>query len=908
MDPRTAKVERVEWDRRNRDLDPQLVWRGKEEQDEAGLATYAPPLFIQEKIHPKVLIDDLIRESAKRRRANAPASGRVDLFADFNGLPESVASAEFYQHDSHWSNRFILGDSLQVMTSLAEREDLAGKVQCVYFDPPYGIKFNSNFQWSTANRDVTDGKAGHITREPEQVKAFRDTWRDGIHSYLSYLRDRLTVARELLTESGSVFVQIGSENVHRVRVVMDEVFGDDNCVSQITFQTTTSSTTVLLSQTANYLLWYAKDKKKLKFRDLLFKKEFDFAKRGFYNKVRNKFGKVRKLTGSDFERIRTGKENLIICSTGDLTSDGAGSRKEEGDESGFYVEVNGTKHWPSSTTHWKTNEQGMARLKAAGRIVPSGKGIRYLRFWDDFPATRINEVWTDVVSVFSTEKIYVVQTNTAVIRRIMLMCTDPGDLVLDPTCGSGTTAYVAEQWGRRWIAIDTSRVAIALARSRLMGARYPYYVLKDSQEGLLEEARIARREPRNVATHKNVAHGFVCERIPHVILGDIASNAEIDVIDERYEKVLSAALEELNAAAHESWREWEVPEAAEESWPDSAKQALEEYWKLRAKRLSEMDASIAAKAKYEILRDSPCVDKSKVRVAGPFTVESLSPHRMAHFDENGDVVDPAGLAQNREGRDFNAIIRENLLASGVQQSNKDDKIVFVSLEAWPGEMICAYGRYLEGEKEKRVAVFIGPEFGSVRRPDLVKAAKEAAEGGFDALLVCAFSYDAYASEASKIGCIPILMARMNAELHMAESMKKDGKGNLFVLFGEPDVEIRQTEDGQYQVEIKGVDVFAPNSGEIRSDGTEDIACWFVDTDYNEESFFVRQAYFPVLGDAFKKSFGDLQRALKAEVDKEAWESLNRCVSRPFDKPQSGRIAVKAINHFGDEVMRVYKVE
>ncbi|MDZ4162712.1 MAG: site-specific DNA-methyltransferase, partial [Burkholderiales bacterium] len=483
---------------RNPDLDPQLVWRGKDQQDWSDLVVNAPPLYIQEKVHPKVLIDDLRRQTEKAKAAQAPQQqGFVaDLFADmardFNGVPEGDAKTEFYAHDQHWSNRMILGDSLQVMASLAEREGLRGKVQCIYFDPPYGIKFNSNFQWSTTSRDVKDGNAEHITREPEMVKAFRDTWKDGIHSYLSYIRDRLTVARDLLTESGSIFVQIGDENVHRVRAVLDEVFGDENCVSQIGFAKTSGSTDDHLGQTTDYLLWYAKDKERVKFRTALKRKRAGEIGGTNYNRVRDIIGNSQSLRNDEEVLLGVEAGDLRVYSLDNLTSQSAGRDKGEGAASWFGVELHGVTHKPAMTVRWKTNETGMARLKSAGRLEATAKRLGYVRYLDDFPAVQINNRWEDVAASFMSDKVYVVQTSQTVVQRCLLMTSDPGDLVLDPTCGSGTTAYVAEQWGRRWITIDTSRVALALARARIMGARYPFYLLADSKEGQAKEADVTR--------------------------------------------------------------------------------------------------------------------------------------------------------------------------------------------------------------------------------------------------------------------------------------------------------------------------------------------------------------------------------------------------------------------------------
>jgi adenine-specific DNA-methyltransferase len=870
---------RVAYERRNRDLDPQLVWRGKDEQDWSDLVVHAPPLYIQEKVHPKVLIDELLRRSKSEQAANT----QLDLFADFNGLPSEDAKTEFYQHDANWSNRMILGDSLQVMASLAEREGLRGQVQCIYIDPPYGIKFNSNFQWSTTSRDVKDGNTDHITREPEQVKAFRDTWRDGIHSYLTYLRDRLTVCRDLLSDSGSIFVQIGDENVHRVRAVMDEVFGDQNFVALSTVRKTTSEGGTLIGATCDFVLWYGKNRDNTKARTIYTSRSEDAESR--YS------GKY--FTGALFQ-------------LGDITSSRPAG---EGDAKEF--------NWFGKTFNpgkgtFKTTEAGLQRLGLADRLEMTNRGkIRYRRFSGDFGLTPISNLWADIsgaVQSRSDPKIYVVQTSTSIVGRCILLSTDPGDLVLDPTCGSGTTAYVAEQWGRRWITIDTSRVALALARARIMGARYSYYLLADSPEGQRKEAEITRTVPSTHPTQGNIRQGFVYERVPHITLKSIANNAEIDVIWEKFQALLEPLREQLNSMLGKQWQEWEIPREADDKWTEVAKKLHSQWWEQRIARQREIDASIAAKADYEYLYDKPYIDNKKVRVAGPFTVDSLSPHRVLGVDENDELID--SIADSKTGygkaRDFTGMILENLKTAGVQQAHKEDKINFTSLVAWPGDLICAEGRYIEGEQsgiEKRAAIFIGPEFGTVARPDLVAATREAGDAGFDVLITCAFNYDAHSSEFNKLGRIPVLKARMNADLHMADDLKNTGKGNLFVIFGEPDIDILKAESDKFQVKINGVDVFHPNTGEVRSDGPEGIACWFIDTDYNEESFFVRHAYFLGANDPYKA----LKTTLKAEINEEAWATLNSDVSRPFDKPASGRIAVKVINHLGDEVMKVFRM-
>ena len=897
MDQSDQSPVQIAYQRRNRDLDPQLVWRGKDMQDWSDLVVQAPPLFIQEKVHPKVLIDDLRRQ---RRNGKAGQEGdgtevQPDLFADFNGLPSDDARTEFYQHDANWSNRMILGDSLR------------GKVQCIYLDPPYGIKFNSNFQWSTTSRDVKDGKAEHISREPEQVKAFRDTWRDGIHSYLTYLRDRLTVARELWAESGSVFVQIGDENVHRVRALMDEIFGEKNFVEAISYRTKNMTLGGrYLEGVCDVLLWYSRQIDVLKYRRLF--RETEAQGDSHWNRVLTEDGQVLELTS---DQVRN---HASIPQLGRLYQLTALYPTGPFDTGVFTFAFRGRNYDPPPGRSWKSPQVGMRRLDMAGRIEPyrAGDTIRYCLFLDDYAVSPFHNVWLDTAP--PAFKSYVIQTGTKPIQRCILMTTDPGDLVLDPTCGSGTTAYLAEQWGRRWITIDTSRVALALARARVMGARYPYYLLADSPEGQRKEAEVTRKAPSEAPSRGDVRQGFVYERVPHITLKSIANNAEIDVIWERWQETLEPLRDDLNARLDADWEEWQIPRDASEDWPAEAVETHRLWWEARIARQQEIDASIAARADYEYLYDKPYEDNRRVRVAGPFTVESLSPHRVLAVDEDDELIDRAAEPRADYGpqQDFAAMILEQLATAGVQQAHKEDRIAFAAVTPWPGEYICAEGRHREGDgdagPEKRAGIFVGPEFGTVARPDLVAAAREAGDAGFDVLIACAFNYEAHASEFNRLGRIPVLKARMNADLHMADELKNTGKGNLFVVFGEPDIDILPVggddADGTWiQVKINGVDVFHPITGEVRSDGADGIACWFIDTDYNEESFFVRHAYFLGANDPYKA----LKTTLKAEIDADAWATLHSDVSRPFDRPASGRIAVKVINHLGDEVMKVFRV-
>jgi len=940
--------------------DAQLTWRGKDTQDWSDLVVAAPPLYIQEKIHPKAIIDAL-------RKQTQGADAQADLFGQFNGLDPELET-EFYQHDKHWSNRMILGDSLQVMASLAERESLRGKVQCIYFDPPYGIKFNSNWQVSTRSRDVKDGKLDQITREPEQVKAFRDTWKDGIHSYLTYLRDRLTAMRDLLTDSGSIFVQIGDENVHRVRALMDEVFGEANFVSEIVFLKTSSSSSNELSGVFDIILWYRRGEM-MKYRPL-----FQIKKPGEEGATQYGFGEATDGKRDSIANWITRNHNideLKVFAHGDLTSQRpvqGTDLREFGYEGREFVVKKGT---------FKSDFQGLSRAASAKRMIWIGNTLRYVRYLDDFSIYPHSNLWTDTItSGFSDPKVYVVQTNRAVAERCILMATDPGDLVLDPTCGSGTTATVAEQWGRRWITIDTSRVALALARARLMGAKYPYYKLADSHEGREQEQKVTGKVQPDTPTHGDIRQGFVYERAPHITLKSIANNAEIDVIWEKAQKVLEPLREQLNAARGRTtaapgedpgppstqgdpassagqldlaWEEWQIPrhpedpwsenaakehaKAADESksekvrakalatlnellsrtytldtlperpgdpWNDPKAEAIHaDWWEARIQRQKDIDASIAQKADVEMLYDRPYEDKAKVRVAGPFTVESLSPHRVVSAaDEEIFGVEP-----DAPGQDFATMVLENLKSSGVQQASKEERIEFSSIEGWPGSYIGAVGTYADGETTRKAGIFIGPEFGSVTRNQLTAAAREASEARLDIVVACGFNFDAHASTLDKLGPIPILKAKMNPDLHMADDLKNTGSGNMFIVFGEPDIEWNFDEEGQIVVEVLGIDVFDPSKGEVRASGKDDIAAWFIDTDYDESSFFVRHAYFMGANDPYSS----LKIAPKAEIDKDAWETLYSDTSRPFPRPENGRFAVKVINHFGDEVMKVFGV-
>lgn len=831
---------------RDPSLDPQLVWKGKDQADKEDLSVPVVPIYIQEKIHPQVLIDDL------KSKPKEIEDGELTLFSDFNGGPKDFESKiEFYNHQQNWTNRLILGDSLLVLNSLAQKEGLAGKTQMVYLDPPYGIKFGSNWQVSTRKTKVDENSSG-ASRQPEQVRAFRDTWKFGVHSYLGYLRDRLVVSRDLLNDTGSVFVQIGEDNVHLVRSVLDEVFGSENFVRVIVYQKTTGAGSPgelkTLPSVCDYILWYAKNKETMKYRQLYKEKSFGTEGASGYTNVELADGTRRPMTKEE-------KEDLDLIPKGARIFAYDVTRSQSGvDKTRYPVTLNGKTYRPDPGT-WKTHEEGMKRLINAGRIVAGSSGLSYIRYLDDFPAVALNNVWTDALSRSMTDKVYVVQSTTKVVQRCMLMVTDPGDLVIDPTCGSGTTAVVAEQWGRRWITCDTSRVALALTRTRMMSSKFPKYILADSQEGARKEMELSGKYVENQEFSEDVRRGFVYKRVPHITLKSIANN------------------EELNEGFS----------------------------------LAQAREIIQRGSEQELLYDMPIEDKKGIRVCGPFSVESLSPHRVLELADT-DLSGKVSESEVREQSDFARMILDHLKKAGVQNSAKEERLVFTSLEPHPGTWINAHGSYVDAAgKTKRVAVSIGPEHGTVGPTQIKQAAKEAVQGvGYDALIVCGFAFDPHVSEETKrYGSLTVLATKMNPDLAMGdELLKQTGTGNLFMVFGEPDIEVRKIEDGQIQVELLGLDVYDPTTGQVRSSSTDEIACWFIDTDYNEESFFVRHAYFV----GADKPMERLRKALKASIDEDAWLSVYGTTSRPFSKPKNQTIAVKVINHYGDEVLKVYKLD
>ncbi len=809
---------------RDPSLDPQLVWTGKDALDSEDLAAEAPAIYIQEKIDPRVIVENLRHTAA--RPEDEP---ELTLFDTFDGL-DAPDVVDFYRHQANWSNRLILGDSLGVMASLAEREGLRGQVQVIYVDPPYGIKFGSNWQVSARDRDVKDGKIQDVSREVEQIKAFRDTWELGIHSYLTYLRDRLAVARDLLTESGSIFVQIGDENTHLVRSLLDEVFGSENFCSQIIYQKAPYATSVLLPPVFDTVLWYARDRDSVKYRQLFRARTVE--------EVTNTY-RYRDDHGEPFQSVS-------LISPGPAATDQT-----------FYFR--GKKYLPATGSHWKTTLDGLARAAHADRLFAARNSLRFKSYPDDFPVAIRHNIWTDTITGSFTEtKQFVVQTTPKVIERCVLMSSDPGDLVLDPTCGSGTTAFVAEQWGRRWITIDTSRVALTLARQRLMGARFPWYLLADSARGRAKEAELTGQTWPRAQTANDIRHGFVCERARHITLKSIAGNPDITEGMSR----------------------------------------------------EEIQAAIRLHSEFEVLHDKPYEDTGKIRVCGPFTVQSTSPYRSLAF------------AASDGGGTFEQMILANLRTAGIQNGRKGERLRFDTVQAYPSAHIQAVGERQQAAEgtPRRVGITIGPEYGTVGPGFIKDAAREANRtGDLDLLCVLAFAFDpsvlgtgedyvtseqGFVNVAAErgLGRVPVLLVRMNADLAMGEELKKTSAGNLFTVFGEPDIDILN-EGAELRVILHGVDVYDPNTGQVRSNDTGQIALWMIDTSYGGESFFVRHCYFTGGQDPYTR----LRRALRADIDEAAWQSLYRTRSRPFPRPDTGKIAVKVINDYGDEVLKVFTV-
>lgn len=871
---------------------PYLNWSGKAERTSFEVDTVS--LHVHERVDPASILSAVRKAMKAEGKAGSKGAEKAiqpGLFdAPFENLPLRDA-IDFYRHERGWANRLIAGDSLLVMNSLLQKESMAGKVQMIYIDPPYGVKYGSNFQPFVGKRDVKDRNDGDLTQEPEMIKAFRDTWELGVHSYLTYLRDRLRTSRELLNETGSIFVQISDENVHLVRNLLDEIFGVNNFCSNIVYQKAPYATSTLLPPIFDTILWYAKDKNKIKYQHLYVQRsveDIDSSYRYVDTGIVNAEGERRKFASVS------------------LISAGPSASVQE-------IIYQGKSYIPPDNSHWKTTVAGIGRAGKAGRLFQAANSLRFKSLPSDFAVATRHNIWTDTITgSFNDQKVYIVQTSPKIIERCLLMTTDPGDLVIDPTCGSGTTAYVAEKWGRRWITTDTSRVAVTLAKQRLMTASYDYFDLKYPHEGL--------------------RGGFMYKTVPHVTLKSIANNPEIDSIYEKMHPVIEEELERLNTKLHkaslpdfvptdgarkgkkinlarESLMEWEVPFDWPNEWPEDAIHAFEDFHKARIRMQQKMDESIAAHADQETLYDQPSVSKNKLRITGPFTVEAVPFPSVKSLDESsGPQEADASIARTGEsGRQHQW--RDELLKTGIRGKG-GQMLKFADLEALPTDAnirnLHASGHLDTGE---RVVVSFGPEHAALEQRQVTNALNEA--GNLFPLpkmiVFCAFTFDPEAAkDIDALKGITALKAQMNTDL-LTEDLKKAKSSNQsFWLMGQPEVEVRIRKDGDYEVEVHGFDYFDTVKGELVSGGKSKIAMWALDTDYDERSLFPRQVFFPMAGKG--EGWERLKKNIRAELDETKLEKFHGTVSLPFEAGDNRKVAVKIIDDRGIESLKVLSLD
>ena len=850
-------------------LDPQLIWAGKAEHTSFEVDVVS--LHIHERISTRAILN------AVRR----PEPVQLTLFGE-TALPADK-QIEFYKHEVGWANRLILGDSLLVMNSLLVKEGMAGKVQMIYVDPPYGIKYSSNFQPRIDRRDVKD-RDEDLTHEPEQIKAYRDTWKLGIHSYLTYLRDRLLLCRELLHESGSIFVQINDENLHLVRCLLDEVFGRENFVAVISFVKTSGKGGVLLDVVNDFLLWYAKDNTQMKYRQLYLEKELGKEGAKGYQHVELPDGTRRRLTREEMENPALLPKGARVFKAEDLTS------QTPSEAIVFPVEIDG-ELFVLTKRGWRTTQEGMERLRQAGRLFVVGNTLRYIGYLDETPARPLTNVWTDTgLAGYQDPKLFAVQTNTKVVERCILMTTDPGDLVFDPTCGSGTTAWCAEKWGRRWITCDTSRVALAIARQRLMTAKFDYYELADPERG--------------------PAGGFIYETVPHITLKSIAQNTEIDEIAAKYQPQIDQVLAELNRALGKDWKEWEVPRKAKEDWPEKAKKAHERFWKLKRQKRGEINESIKRNAPQEVLYDRPKIRRGVVRVSGPFTVEAIpvpvvedpTQAPIPQFEE-----EEARARISDRGGDYLADMLNLLKQQGGILFPGGRKMELQNLRPLNIGYLHAEAETKQNGESLRVVLSFGPQYGPVTALQVQEAIPTAKMNGYQVLIFAGFSFDPEAQaliQKAPVAGLQVHFANIAPDVLVGDLLKTTRASQIFTVYGQPDVAVHENEDGTFVVELRGVDIYDPLTGEVHHSRGEDVAAWFLDTDYDGMTFHICQAFFP--GD--RKAWQKLQRALKAQIDPEAFEKMRGTKSFPFKPGEHKRIAVKVIDFRGNEVVNVINLQ
>ncbi len=848
---------------------PYLNWAGKAEHTTFAIPTVS--LHVHERIDPRTII-----EAVRKKNGEDKQMSLFEFSAENPPLREAI---EFYKHKHNWSNRLVAGDSLLVMNSLLEKEGMAGQVQMIYIDPPYGIRYGSNFQPFVNKRNVKDGKDEDLTQEPEMIKAFRDTWELGIHSYLTYLRDRMLLARELLTESGSVFVQISDENVHHVRELMDEVFGVNNFVCLIPFRKKAMTLGAkTLENMYNYLVWYSRDKNTLKYKQLFIE---DDGSNSRWDQVELADGTIRATTKDE-------KENPAILPKGSKFFNPFPVQAPSYDQNSVYgIEWQGKEYWPPAGTCWITSDKNkLLLLLKSGKLVPYGGSLAYKQYNEDFPHKKLANIWNDTRL---TGKLFVVQTSTKIIQRCILMTTDPGDLVLDPTCGSGTTAYVAEQWGRRWITCDTSRVAITLAKQRLMTPIFDYYELAYPEEG--------------------VSSGFKYKTVPHVTLKSIAHNEKIDSIYESFRPKIEEDLVEINRILSQDLKEWEVPREWDEEWPEEARYHFDQFWRLKQEMQEAMDESIAKNAPQETLYDQPIVDRSKVRVSGPFTMEAVPSPVVKPLTEIG-VQGEADESVARSGETLRQDEwREELLKTGIRAKG-GQRIEFSRVEPLRGT------RWLQAEAEtkedqtQRVVISFGPEHAPLEQRQVELAIEEAQMlvPRPKMIVFAAFQFDPEAAkdiDETNWPGVTLLKAQMNGDLLTGDLKKKRASNESFWLIGQPDVQLDRIKGGKFRVEVLGFDYYNTKTGNVESGGTKNIAMWMLDTDYDGRSLFPKQVFFPLAGS--KDGWARLARNLKAEIDMDKIEAYRGTVSLPFRPGVNRRIAVKIVDDRGIESLRIMEV-
>ena len=884
---------------------PWLEWAGKQETKSFTVNPVA--LHIHERVSAKAILKVAECQNVQR-----------ELFAD--PQQDYSKAVDFYQHDVDWANRLILGDSLTVMSSLAHREDLAGKVQMIYIDPPYGITFASNFQPTVFQRDVKD-RPQDLTREREQIKAYRDTWTLGVHSYLAYLRDRLIVAKDLLTDSGSIFVQISDENVHRVRCIMDEVLGNENFIAQITCKVTSGTEQKIgLRRISDFILWYARDKDRGKFHRLYVEKELG---------ENSTFKGVELIDGSRRSMTKNERENPTLLPTHSkafrvlpLHSQGAGDNQER--------EFAGKSWKIPNSSHWRHSQEGFVRLSKTDRLQAGKSALETIYYFDDFGVSEITTTWSDTGP--EVNKDYVVQTSTRIIERCLLMTTDPGDIVLDPTCGSGTTVYVAEKWGRRWITIDTSRVAIALARQRLLTANFDYYRLQNELKGIVG--------------------GFVNKIVPRITLGRISHTTALDPIFDKHEPILKEKLDILNRALAEVmpevrskllaklaekerregkrsitdadrrrwqlpdtvWQEWEVPYDTDPDWPQALQEALTDYRKAWREKMEEVNDCIAKSSEGEELVDQPEVDRKRTRVSGPFTVEAVQP-----AEESLDAESPIGGEPDEPLDTYHAEIDGNnavnaetyledmirlLRNDGVRFPN-NQTLQFATLDPLEGDLLHAEGEWEDDETERRVAVVFGPQHGPVTAMQVEQCLRAAYRFGYDDLVFAGFSFDGAAQATIQDDLNPnvrIHIAHINPDVAMGDLLKETPSTQLFTVFGMPRTQLKETDKGEYYIKMEGVDIYNPVDNTVNSAGADKVAAWFVDSDYDGRTFCITQAFFPD-----KSAWNKIARALKGVIDEDQFEKFSGTESFPFPAGEHACVAIKVIDPRGNEVMAVHNL-